>query len=155
MGNSRPTRGTNLNEGDLYGLETPIPTRTASARSKNPQCAKEPRPGGTVAMLLEAVYEQEFLNCSYGFRPKRSAHQALDALSNAAWGMDGGWVIELDIQKYFDSIDHERLREVIGQRVRDGVIQRLLGKWLSAGVTAPHEAASYSTAASTHRECEA
>jgi RNA-directed DNA polymerase len=86
-----------------------------------------------VAMLLEAVYEQDFLNCSYGFRPKRSAHQALDALNNAAWGMDGGWVIELDIQKYFDSIDHKRLREMISQRVRDGVIQRLLGKWLSAG----------------------
>ncbi len=72
-----------------------------------------------VAMLLEAVYEQDFLDCSYGFRPKRSAHQALDVLNNAAWSMDGGWVIELDIQKYFESIDHERLREVIRQRVRD------------------------------------
>lgn len=87
-----------------------------------------------VAMLLEAVYEQDFLDCSYGFRPKRSAHQALDTLNDAAWRMDGGWVIELDIQKYFDSIDHERLQVVIRQRVRDGVILRLLGKWLQAGV---------------------
>jgi RNA-directed DNA polymerase len=87
-----------------------------------------------VAMLLEAVYEQDFLDCSYGFRPKRSAHQALDALHDATRRMGGGWVIELDIQKYFDSIDHERLREVLHRRVRDGVILRLLGKWLKAGV---------------------
>jgi group II intron reverse transcriptase/maturase len=87
-----------------------------------------------VAMLLEAVYEQDFLDCSYGFRPKRSAHQALDALHDAATWIAGGWVIELDIEKYFDSIDHGRLREVLHQRVRDGVILRLLGKWLNAGV---------------------
>jgi len=87
-----------------------------------------------VAMVLEAVYEQDFLDCSYGFRPKRSAHQALDALHDSATRIAGGWVIELDIQKYFDSIDHERLREVLHQRVRDGVILRLIGKWLNAGV---------------------
>jgi group II intron reverse transcriptase/maturase len=87
-----------------------------------------------VAMVLEAVYEQDFLDCSYGFRPGRSAHQALDALHDAATWIAGGWIIELDIQKYFDSIDHERLREVLHQRVRDGVILRLLGKWLNAGV---------------------
>lgn len=87
-----------------------------------------------VVMLLEAVYEQDFLDCSYGFRPNRSAHQALDAFHDAATRIAGGWVIELDIRKYFDSIDHERLREVIHQRVRDGVILRLIGKWLNAGV---------------------
>ena len=87
-----------------------------------------------VAMVLEAVYEQDFLDCSYGFRPKRSANQALDALHDAATWIAGGWVIELDIRKYFDSIDHERLREVLHRRVRDGVILRLVGKWLNAGV---------------------
>jgi group II intron reverse transcriptase/maturase len=87
-----------------------------------------------VAMVLEAVYEQDFLDCSYGFRPNRSAHQALDALHEAATRIAGGWVIELDIRKYFDSIDHQRLREVLHQRVRDGVILRLIGKWLNAGV---------------------
>ena len=87
-----------------------------------------------VAMVLEAVYEQEFLPCSYGFRPGRSAHQALDALHDAATRIAGGWVVELDIRKYFDSIDHERLREVLRRRVRDGVILRLIGKWLNAGV---------------------
>jgi group II intron reverse transcriptase/maturase len=87
-----------------------------------------------VAMVLEAVYEQDFLDCSYGFRPGRSAHQALDALREATRWIAGGWIIELDIRKYFDSIDHERLREILGQRVRDGVILRLIGKWLNAGV---------------------
>jgi group II intron reverse transcriptase/maturase len=87
-----------------------------------------------VVMVLEAVYEQDFLDCSYGFRPGRSAHQALDALHKAATRIAGGWMVELDIRKYFDSIDHERLRDMLRQRVRDGVILRLVGKWLNAGV---------------------
>jgi group II intron reverse transcriptase/maturase len=87
-----------------------------------------------VAMMLEAVYEQEFLDCSYGFRPGRSAHDALDVLHAEASEMGGGWVIELDIRNYFDSIDHGRLREVLRGRIRDGVILRLIGKWLNAGV---------------------
>ena len=87
-----------------------------------------------VAMVLEAVYEQEFLDCSYGFRPGRSAPQALDVLHREASKMAGGWIIEIDIRKYFDSIDHERLREVLHGRIRDGVMRRLIGKWLNAGV---------------------
>lgn len=87
-----------------------------------------------VVMVLEAIYEQAFLDCSYGFRPGRSAHQALDALRETAMGMAGGWIIEIDIRKYFDSIDHGRLKDVLHQRVRDGVILRLIGKWLNAGV---------------------
>jgi group II intron reverse transcriptase/maturase len=87
-----------------------------------------------VAMVLDAVYEQDFLDCSYGFRPGRSAHQAVGALDKAATWTAGGWVVELDIRKYFDSIDHEHFRNVLRQRVRDGVILRLIGKWLNAGV---------------------
>jgi RNA-directed DNA polymerase len=87
-----------------------------------------------VAMVLETVYEQEFLDCSYGFRPGRSAHQALDAIQMAATRTAGGWMIEIDIRRYFDAIDHRLLQEVLGQRVRDGVIVRLIGKWLNAGV---------------------
>jgi group II intron reverse transcriptase/maturase len=87
-----------------------------------------------VAMVLDAVYEQKFLDCSYGFRPGRSAQQALDAFQAAATRTAGGWVIELDIRSYFDSIDHRRLQEVLRHRVRDGVIVRLIGKWLNAGV---------------------
>lgn len=87
-----------------------------------------------VLMLLEAVYEQDFLPCSYGFRPRRSAHQALDSLWTGIMGMSGGWLIEVDIRKFFDSVDRERFREVLRRRVRDGVVLRLIGKWLNAGV---------------------
>jgi group II intron reverse transcriptase/maturase len=87
-----------------------------------------------VAMVLEAVYEQDFLPCSYGFRPGRSAHDALQALWEQAMSMGGGWVLEADIEKFFDSVDHTKLREVLRQRVRDGVLTRLIGKWLKAGV---------------------
>jgi RNA-directed DNA polymerase len=87
-----------------------------------------------VTMVLEPVYEREFLECSYGFRPGRSAHQALDALWEQTMGMAGGWAIEVDIRKYFDTIDHRQLQEVLRQRIRDGVITRLVGKWLNAGV---------------------
>jgi len=87
-----------------------------------------------VAMVMEAVYEQDFMDCSYGFRPGRSTHGALDSFRDEAIKMAGGWLIELDIRKYFDTIDHGRLREILHQRVRDGVILRLIGKWLNAGV---------------------
>jgi group II intron reverse transcriptase/maturase len=87
-----------------------------------------------VAMLLEAIYEQDFLDCSYGFRPKRSAHQALEAVRDATMPVGGGWVLEVDIRKFFDTLDHACLREIVGRRVRDGVLLRVIGKWLNAGV---------------------
>jgi len=87
-----------------------------------------------VAMVLEPIYEQDFLDCSYGFRPGRSAHHALDALWRQTMAMHGGWVLEIDIRKFFDTLDHSHLRNILGQRVRDGVILRLIGKWLNAGV---------------------
>lgn len=85
-------------------------------------------------MALEAVYEQEFYDCSYGFRPRRSAHDALDALWKHAMNMRGGWVLEADIKSFFDTVDRKRLQEVLRQRVSDGVLGRLVGKWLNAGV---------------------
>ena len=86
------------------------------------------------AMALEAVYEQDFLNCSYGFRSGRSAHQALASFWDQMMTMGGGWVVEVDIRKFFDTLDHSHLREILRQRVRDGVLLRLIGKWLNAGV---------------------
>jgi retron-type reverse transcriptase len=77
-----------------------------------------------VSMVLEAVYEQDFRPCSYGYRPGRSAHQALEELWRGLMGMRGGWVLELDITAFFDSLDHHRLREILDQRVRDGVVRR-------------------------------
>jgi RNA-directed DNA polymerase len=87
-----------------------------------------------VVMVLEAVYEQDFYDCSYGFRPGRSAHQALDALWRQTTRTGGGWIVEVDIRKFFDTLDHAHLRELLQHRVRDGVLLRLIGKWLKAGV---------------------
>jgi group II intron reverse transcriptase/maturase len=87
-----------------------------------------------VVMVLEAVYEQDFLNCSYGFRPGRSAHQALDDLWKQTMRSQGGWIVEVDIRKFFDTLDHAHLRELLRRRIRDGVLLRLIGKWLNAGV---------------------
>lgn len=87
-----------------------------------------------VAMVLEAIYEEDFLPSSYGFRPDRSAHQALGDLWQVLMEMRGGWVLEVDIQKFFDTLDHGQLREIVQHRVRDGVLLRLIGKWLNAGI---------------------
>ncbi len=87
-----------------------------------------------VVMILEAIFEQDFLEVSYGFRPNRSAHQALDAVWTGLSRMGGGWVLEIDIKSYFDRIDHSHLRRFLERRVRDGVLRRLIDKWLKAGV---------------------
>jgi RNA-directed DNA polymerase len=87
-----------------------------------------------VTMVLEAVYEQDFSDCSYGFRPGRSAHMALEALWKSVMSMGGGWVLELDFRKFFDTLEHGHLRAMLAKRVRDGVLTRLIGKWLNAGV---------------------
>ena len=85
-------------------------------------------------MVLELVYEQDFLSCSYGFRPGRSAHQALEDLRTGFMRHGLRWVIHLDIEKYFDSISHPHLRTFLDRRVTDGVIRRMIDKWLKAGV---------------------
>jgi RNA-directed DNA polymerase len=85
-------------------------------------------------MVLEAVYEQDFLPCSHGFRPGRSAHQALLEVRTAFMEHGLRWVLDIDIVKYFDSIPHSHLRDFLDRRVTDGVIRRMIDKWLKAGV---------------------
>jgi len=87
-----------------------------------------------VIMLLEPIYEHDFLDCSYGFRPRRSAHDALNSFRDQLMDCRGGCVLEVDIRKFFDNLDHGHLRTFLQLRVRDGVLLRLIGKWLKAGV---------------------
>jgi group II intron reverse transcriptase/maturase len=87
-----------------------------------------------IAMVLEVVYEQDFLPCSYGFRPGRSAHQALQELRTSFMSRGLRWVIDIDIENYFGSISHSHLRAFLDRRVNDGVIRRMIDKWLKAGV---------------------
>ena len=87
-----------------------------------------------IQMLLEPIYEQEFYEFSFGFRPGKSAHQALDYIWKKIMGNNIKWIIDLDIRKFFDTVKHDILQQLLSKRVRDGVVVRLIGKWLNAGV---------------------
>ena len=84
--------------------------------------------------VLEIVYEPIFYDCSYGFRPGRSAHDAVRFLNNEAGKGKISWVLEADIESFFDSIDRQMLQEMLQERVPDGSIKRLVGKCLKVGV---------------------
>ena len=87
-----------------------------------------------VTMLLEAVYEGDFRDFSYGFRPRRSAHQALHRLKEQCVKMKVGWIVDADVSGFFDNLDHGLLRDILQRRVNDGGVVRFIGKWLNAGV---------------------
>jgi RNA-directed DNA polymerase len=84
--------------------------------------------------LLNAIYEQDFLECSYGFRPRLGAQDALDEVGRVICTRPISTVLEADITGYFDAIVRERLVEMIEKRVRDGAILKLIGKWINVGV---------------------
>jgi len=87
-----------------------------------------------VREVLEAVYEQDFLPCSFGFRPKRSAHDALRALDRAVYQCRAEWILEADVVSFFDSVDRKTLTEMLRVRIADGSLLRLVGKCLHVGI---------------------
>jgi len=87
-----------------------------------------------VVDLLNAIYEQDFLGCSYGFRPGRGQHQALDEVRRIICTRPRGWILEIDIRSYFDKIVREILVEMMEKRVSDGSVLRLIQKWIKVGV---------------------
>ena len=89
---------------------------------------------GAVARLLEAIYESDFMGFSYGFRPGRSPHDALDALAVGLKSKKVNWVLDADIRGFFDAIDHGWLMKFLQHRIGDRRVLRLIGKWLDAGV---------------------
>ncbi len=88
-----------------------------------------------VVWMLQAIYEEEFLGFSYGFRPGRSQHNALDAIWVAIMQRKVSWVLDADIYGFFDSIEHEWMEKFVGHRIGDERILRLIHKWLTAGVS--------------------
>ena len=140
--------GENLVE-NLRGLQTRAKDGSYRAppvrRVYVPKNEKEDRPIGipttedkilqkSVAMILEPIYEQEFLPFSFGFRRGRSQHDALDYLRQQCFDQKVKWILEVDLAKFFDTVVHRQMREILSRRVRDGVIDRLIAKWLKAGV---------------------
>jgi len=89
---------------------------------------------GALREVLQAIYEQDFLDCSYGFRPGRSAHDAVRALTRAVDAGEANWILEFDVVSFFDSVDRKHLMEMLQRRVADGSILRLVGKCLHVGV---------------------
>jgi RNA-directed DNA polymerase len=87
-----------------------------------------------VREVLEAIYEQDFLDCSYGFRPKRSAHDAIRTLDRIVHRGEVSWILEADIVSFFDRLDRKKLKEMLEVRVTDGSLLRLIGKGLQVGV---------------------
>ncbi len=87
-----------------------------------------------VVMVLEAIYEDEFHGFSYAFRPGRSPHQALTALREGCFATRVSSIYDADVSSYFDELDHQQLNRFLDRRVKDGVIRRLINKWLRAGI---------------------
>ena len=84
-------------------------------------------------LILEPIFEADFQDCSFGFRPKRSAKQALERIRKAC-NRKGNWVVDVDIQGFFDNINQEKLIKLVEMRISDRRILKLIGQWLGAGV---------------------
>lgn len=111
-----------------------IPKADGGQRSLGIPALEDKIVQGALAEVLSAVYEVDFLDCSYGFRPGRSAHQALRAVHDAIMTERVNWVFEADIRKFFDSVNHDWMMRMLAHRIADPRVLRLIGQWLKAGV---------------------
>jgi group II intron reverse transcriptase/maturase len=87
-----------------------------------------------VVEVFNAIYEEDFLGFSYGFRPKRSQHDALDALAVGITQTPANWIVDIDVRAFFDTVSHEWLTRFVEHRIADPRMIRLIRKWLKAGV---------------------
>jgi RNA-directed DNA polymerase len=111
-----------------------IPKETGKTRPIGISSVEDKIVQGAVRELIEAIYEQEFLDCSYGFRPGRKAHDALRAIHRSVDQGEANWIIEADIVSFFDSLDRAELMKMLRTRVDDESLMRLIGKCLHVGV---------------------
>jgi RNA-directed DNA polymerase len=111
-----------------------IPKAPGKTRPIGVSCIEDKIVQGALRVVMEPTFEPIFRDCSYGFRPGRSAHDALRAVDHMVAREGMGWILEADIQSFFDSVDRSKLRKMIQERISDGSITRLVGKCLRAGV---------------------
>lgn len=115
-----------------------IPKEDGGERPLNIICLEDKIVQQATVMLLNQIYEVDFLGFSYGFRPERSQHDALDALGTAVLRRKVNWILDLDIRKFFDSVEHSWLIRFIEHRIEDRRLIRLIRKWLEVGVLDEH-----------------
>ncbi len=111
-----------------------IPKADGSKRPIGIQCQEDKIVQQAVVEVLNQIYEEDFLGFSYGFRPGRSQHDALDAVTVGITQRKISWVLDADIRKFFDTVDHEWLMKFVEHRIADKRILRLIRKWLKAGI---------------------
>ena len=114
-----------------------IPKGNGKQRPLGILCLEDKIVQRAVANILNAIYEQDFLDCSYGYRPKRSSKGASTDLARKLQFGPYGWVVEADIRGFFDAMDHDWLIRMLEQRIADRKILRLIRKWLKAGILEP------------------
>ena len=112
---------------------TMIPKADGTERPLSILCLEDKIVQQAVVSVLEAIYEPEFLGFSYGFRPGRSQHDALDALSTGIYRRRVNWVLDADIQGFFDAMDHDWMMRFLQHRIADKRLLRLIRKWLRVG----------------------
>ena len=116
-------------------LASPGPLLGGPREGKGPGGTSEgPPPAGPISPLLNAIYEEDFLGFSYGFRPKRGQHNALDALVVGITSRRVNFIFDADVASFFDSVSKDWLVRFVEHRIGDLRIIRLIQKWLKAGV---------------------
>ena len=115
-----------------------IPKEDGSERPLSIICTEDKIVQQATVTILNSIYEVDFMGFSYGFRPGRSQHAALDALIVSLYKRKVNWVLDLDISKFFDTVEHDWLIRFIEHRVRDRRIVRLIRQWLKVGVVDEH-----------------
>ena len=120
--------------GDSWALTVKSQNSTVFQQPVSIQCLEDKIAQQAIVTVLNQIYETDFQGFSYGFRPKRSQHDALDALTCGIVKRKVNWVLDLDIRKFFDTIEHEWLNRMLKHRIQDKRLLKLITRWIKVGI---------------------